>query len=427
MVRPSASGLMGGFMNLRDMLLLGGALVTLGACSKPVSNETKTADATQSACGIKAVRTEALDAPEKHAWDLFLILNHPAQDIKKARGEPDCTKKLGASATTSVWETWRLARTEVFLADGSEPPAWEDTSIPGALFGKTPDTTPSPHAPPGSANKMAPPSLKSGPKPQFDPAPNQGVFAGDGGIGETHMNRATYDFIKANCLWSYDGLSRYSKAVRDGKKPEISLPIDSQEVKAVWVKFTPEQLAKGVHKTYYTATVDGVTYGLTSFHLLTKETPNWFWATFHHKDTPANPDETPSRYPKPKEVAGTVWENYVLGGTQTDFVTATGKPTKLSDYYIEFGFTNSSCITCHAAAHGHPDPARGPNGKFARDDRGRIVAATEGPLQTEALGVPIPEAFERDGKPYFVQTDFLWSIPFRAREEQKPPPQRCLF
>ena len=418
-------------MTLRQLLLIGGALAAAAGCSKPVPSAPKAALAAADSCGVEVVRTDALDAPEKHAWDLFIALNHPAKDITKARGEPDCSKPLGAPGTTSVWETWRLARTEVFLADGSEPPAWEDTSIPGSLFGKTPDTTPSPHAPPGSPNKIEPASMKSGPKSAFDPAPNQGVFTDHGGIGETHMNRPTYDFIKTNCLWSYDGLSRYSKAVRDKKKPVIALPIDSQEVKAVWVKFTPEDVAKGRQKTYYTATVDGVTYGLTSFHLLTKDTPNWFWATFHHKETPTNPDEKPSTYPRPKEITGTVWENYVLGGTQTEFVTPHGSPTKLSDHYIENGFTNSSCITCHASAHGHPEPPRTADGKLERDDKGRIVAAGEGPQQRGGedadRGIPIAADFERNGKLYFVQTDFLWSIPFRAREELKPPPQRCMF
>jgi len=410
-------------MNRRMLVLSACAAVCLVGCGKPPARDqtAAAAAATESGgCGVTLVRTDAMDAPEKHAWNLFMVVNHPAQDIKKARGEADCSKALGAPGTTSVWETWRLARTEVFLSNGAEPPAWEDTSLESAVLGKTPDPIPSPHNPP-------PPPPAGAMGIELDVAPGQGVFAGRGGIGETHMNKATYQFVKANCLWSFDGLSRYSKAVVDGRKPPITLPPESQEVKAVWVKFTPADLQAGRARTYYTAVAAGATYGLVSFHILTKDVPNWFWATFHHKDNPKNLDETTSTYPTPAPVKGTVWDNYVLGGIQTDFTTPHGKPTKLSDHYIEFEFTNSSCITCHAAAHGHPEPARSANGKLARDPRGGILAAGEGPLQTEGLGVPDPAAFERNGAIYFVQTDFLWSIPFRAREEQAPPPARCNF
>jgi hypothetical protein len=83
---------------------------------------------------------------------------------------------------------------------------------------------------------------------------------------------------------------------------------------------------------------------------LTKDSPNWFWASFHHKDAPTNPFEVKDDYGMPSALKGTVWENYRLGGTQTDFVEPTGSPTRLSDHYVEFGFQRSSCITCHANA-----------------------------------------------------------------------------
>ncbi|RWE95147.1 MULTISPECIES: hypothetical protein [Mesorhizobium] len=35
--------------------------------------------------------------------------------------------------------------------------------------------------------------------------------------------------------------------------------------------------------------------------------------------------------------------------------------------------------------------------------------------------------FEKDSKPFYVQTDFLWSIPFRAKPETAAPPARCQF
>ena len=76
---------------------------------------------------------------------------------------------------------------------------------------------------------------------------------------------------------------------------------------------------------------------------------------------------------------------------------------------------------------GHPEPKRGADGKLLRDSKGRIMASLEGPLQTTDVGIPDPDAFKKDGKLYFIQTDFLWSIPFRAKEEQKPPGAHCRF
>jgi hypothetical protein len=132
--------------------------------------------------------------------------------------------------------------------------------------------------------------------------------------------------------------------------------------------------------------------------------------TFHHKSTPKNEFETPDTYGQPKDVQGTIWENYVLGGTQIDFVTPTGEPTILSDHFIEFDLQRSSCITCHAMATTTTD----------RNDRNR-------PTQTLDLGVPDPARFKKDGKLFYVQTDFLWSMPFRAQSEKKSPPARCIW
>lgn len=369
------------------------------SCGIQVSrSETKISDY----CQTRIVREDALDNPSRHAWNLFLNLMHPARDIKEARGELDCTKPIGAPGTTSVWETWRLARTEVFLDDGREPPPWEDTRIK-TEFGSTPIEEQS------VAHQVLPRA-----RILFDGERDQSVFVNRGGIGETHMNKVTYEFIKANCLYSLDGLKRYAKAYLDGKKPELRFPVDSIEVKAVWLEFSADALKNNTHKKYYNIVSNNKTYGLTSFHVLTKDVPNWYWATFHHVAAPPNQFEKTDTYGRPKELDGTVWENYVLGGTQTDFTNSMGSPSILSDHYIEFGFQRSSCITCHAMAHGSPD---GVNGQDFDDANGAI--------QTTDVGLPKEEKFNRNGKRFYMQTDFLWSIPFRARAEKSPPADQC--
>src|SRR5262245_2043349 len=135
-------------------------------------------------CRAMQQRVDALDFPSRHAWNLFMVLNHPAADKTIARGSPDCTKPFGAPGTTSVWETWRLARTEVFLRDGSEPPQWSDLSLPTGTggVGQTPEETfHVARNEPQVAGDSARPSI------QIDTGPNQGVFTDRGGIGETHI------------------------------------------------------------------------------------------------------------------------------------------------------------------------------------------------------------------------------------------------
>ena len=345
---------------------------------------------------------DALNFPSRHAWNVFTYLNHPVSKSEYSRGEPDCEVAFGSPGHTSLWETWRLAPTEVFLEDGSEPPEWADRTLPSGQLGSTPDDAVSFH---GSANLD-----------QSAFQDEEGVFRGRGGIGESRMNRSTFEFIKDNCLWSSDGLQRYNQAFLEGKKPLIKFPRDSIEVKAVWLEFSQEALDKNEHKTYYTAEHDDKIFGLTSFHILTKDVPNWFWATFHHKEAPENEFELKDTYGPPSQIKGTVWENYVLGGTQTDFVDEIGRPSILSDHYIEFGFQRSSCITCHSQASGSPD--------CLKNDPGQSCPS---PAQTVNVGVPDPNPFLRDDELYFIPTDFLWSIPFRVRPEKNAPPKRCIW
>jgi len=343
-------------------------------------------------------RDDALDMPSRHAWNLFLLVNHPAADPKSGRGVPDLSKRIGAPGTTVLWETWRLSETEVFLPKGIQPPDWNDLTLPGGpVTGKVPELPK--HLllaklairPQGFNND------RSRVGPLFDP--NEGVFKGQGGFGESRMNRATYEFVKLNKLYSVEGQRKYAQDVVVGNKSALSFPVDSMEVKAAWIEFNQQDLAAGKASRYYLAEYDGKKYGLTSLHIITKDIPNWFWCTFHHVDSPNTGIETPDTYGRPKALTGTVWENYKLGGTQTDFVTSVGQPTLLSDPYIEAGFERSSCISCHA--------------------RATVSADSNPPLGSRAVvGVPDPGDYVKNGKTVLMQTDFLFSLPFRAKSEK---------
>jgi hypothetical protein len=397
-----------------------------------------TQGAPQNSCRTIPVRGNASDWPSKHAWDIFISLNHPALSKTVARGVPDCTKPFGAPGTTAVWETWRNARTEVYLSNGAEPPLWDDTTLPDEKPGQVPPL----------------PQQEHGPGPLFSPV--DGIFHGAGGFGETRLNRSTYEFVRSQCLFSIEGQQRYAAAVQAGKKPPIQFPSDSIEAKAAWLDFDDKDNPVPVEKrgTYYTAEFQGKKFGLVALHILTKDLSNWFWATFHHKDAPADAFGNPDTYGPPKDVAGTVWENYRLGGTQVEFTLPTGEPTIMSDHYIEFGFVRSSCMTCHATAAISreivtPPPPGRPFTSMPRAQQ-KAVCAISPDLKGDDLeqckaalgedaykpgtgtllverGVPDSRWFQRNGDSFYLQTDFVWSIPFRGRSETVPPPNRCIW
>ncbi|QND61616.1 hypothetical protein [Mesorhizobium huakuii] len=395
-------------------------------------------------CQTTPIRGDAFDRPSKHAWDLFVSLNHPAIDRKIARGTPDCFKPFGAPGATSVWETWRNAQSEVYTKNGAEPPFWNDvTTLKDEAPGKVP----------------LPKSGKSGgPGPFF--SPSDGIFHNAGGFGETRMNRATYEFIRDECLFSVEGQQRYAKAVDEGKKPPIQFPADSIEVKAAWIDFDDPQgdksappIPEAQRGTYYTAEFEGKVYGLIALHIITKDIANWFWASFHHKDQPDDGIKftSPDDYGVPRIAQGTVWENYRLGGTQVDFTLPTGSATILGDHNIEYKFVRSSCIACHATAAISREIWTSETGRkfvsmpsaqqkavcsISPEDGGGVEVCKE-VIGKEAFrpdtdklvlerGIPDPTWFQRDGEPFFHQTDFVWSIPFRGRSESAPPPDRCI-
>jgi hypothetical protein len=406
--------------------------------------------AADSGCSPLSVRSDAMDNPSKHAWDLFLTLNQPAKPKNIARGEPDCSKRVGAPGTTAVWETWRNAGSEVYLPNGAEPPEWPDTSLPDLKPGSVPQTKDDSGKLVAALHELGRRRVslgdeldrRGGMQIKFS---QDGVFDNQGGFGETRLNKATYNFVRDQCLFSKEGQQRYAQAVIAGKKPRISFPVDSIEAKAAWLDFQKENIPADKWSTYYTAQLDGKTYGLTALHILTKDLPNWFWATFHHKDEPPNEFEGGDTHGLPPVLKGTVWENYRLGGTQIDFVTADGNATRLSDHYVEFNFQRSSCMTCHAtatisatssmpAAQFHALCAMTPSlPDFGLDvpqckkiiGEAAFVPGTSGLLMER--GVPDRHWYEKDGKPYYLQTDFVYSIPFRGQIEAAAPPPRCVW
>jgi hypothetical protein len=124
------------------------------------------------------------------------------------------------------------------------------------------------------------------------------------------------------------------------------------------------------------------------------------------------------------DVADAAWRSYRLKGTQVDFVTSTGVPTRLGNSVTEAGFVNSaSCITCHsrAAVNGQGVPA------FAIF----TDQMSDAGLGQSVNGAPNPAWFSvnaffgRNGQQesprvLAVQTDFVWGFRFACPMEPKP-------
>jgi hypothetical protein len=258
-----------------------------------------------------------------------------------------------------------------------------------------------------------------------------------GGSQETRRNKATFDFIFCNNLHTRAGL----RAAFAAGKP-ISFPIDSIEVKADW-----EAAGNRSSSDFYINTAsDNKRYALVSLHIISKLVPNWTWATFEHKDNRGRCDfigcndhfgalvqEVPSHNspggtynPCTKTAAvkklfadaglPALWENYCLKGSQVDFVTASGIPTRLGNTVPEDGFVKtSSCMTCHsrAAVDSQAKPTSIAGFLFpplCPDSQSQVCSPN---------GAPIPAWFwNNPGQPnqsmLALQTDFIWSIPREA-------------
>jgi hypothetical protein len=389
------------------------------------------ASAAQAQSNQPADPAPAMNNPDKVSWELFVQVNRPA-------------------ATTGnnnvVFETWAsdedtFQQNPVFPG-ASAPPT---CAPPAVVAGGTP-AAPSPAgalAAPGTVTAGA--SLKILKIPaleRFAPRrPGLQPHVVIGGSEEVRRNKATFDFIYCNKLYTQAGLRTAFAAGMP-----ISFPADSIEVKANWV---PAESVAPLQYHINTAS-DGKRYALVSMHIISKLVPNWTWATFEHRNNRGRcdfigcrdnfgatvpvvlPQASPNgQYPPCDKTAAVkkmiaaagmppLWENYCLKGSQVDFVTATGVPTLLGNSVTENGFVNtSSCMTCHARASVTSTGADAQGAGFL-DPTANPAVCPSGPQQScSPNGAPNPNWFwNNPGRPNqsltTLQTDFLWAIPLSA-------------
>jgi hypothetical protein len=387
----------------------------------------------------------AINNPDKFAWDHFIEINRPA--LEGRRGEADPTKTVG-DAGLRVWQTWKISSengSEVFLPKGQRPKPWDEPqaksfdgkprmflSLPKMLT-ITSDVT-------GGEASVAAALLKAAPTLS-------------NGNQEARINQAGFEVIVREGLYSLDGQEKFRASGRT-----IDFPKETINVKATWREFTPEEIRNRAPSRYYTAEDGGRVWGLTGFHITTKDLINWFWATFEHVDNPTpeildRDRYTKLRYPRdanvspsdhrlrdvPDPLKNTVFQYYVLRGTQTNFVDVSGNPTVLANTQLEGGMqTRSSCISCHARAtigdrlSLPPGTYLYPDGKISNDGSNRLTVNPglviwqqdpqdpKSPLSAlviGAMGSPRPEWFiDSAGRSRYTQMDFLWGFIHAQRQ-----------
>jgi hypothetical protein len=92
---------------------------------------------------------------------------------------------------------------------------------------------------------------------------------------ETRTNRPGFNFILANQLYNRQGQFKFAS-----EHPNFDFPSATKEIKAAWIELSGNEDAS----KYYSVTSNGKTYGLVALHVITKDTPFWFWSSFVHKD-----------------------------------------------------------------------------------------------------------------------------------------------
>ena len=327
-----------------------------------------------------AERHLAINNPDKFAWLLFERINKPIPGDAKGR---------------VLWESWALAD-DVF-EDPDNEPAWK--GVEASRSTSDFDTEPLQRRIFRSELLRKSPELRS----QFS-EPHAMT-----GANETRLNRAAFDFVVSNELFNIEGQEKFFD-----DEEQIEFPLDAKEIKAQWRKIDAADAEK-----FHTATTENPDgseqlWGLTSLHITTKDLPNWFWCTFEHKDNPGREAVIPDRDENglPPSLNGTKWANYVLRGSQVDFVTPIGQTTLLASSQIEAGFQDSSsCITCHARATIGAKQL----GATPPSNRLSVFEGSRG-----SVGVPDPDWFvDTNTSPptrRFTQMDFVWSL-FRAKRK----------
>jgi cytochrome c peroxidase len=352
--------------------------------------------------GYSPATASAPPASDERAWRAFFAVNRPA-DIHKHGAD---RAAMSADDAPATWETWKNVK-DIFLLGGKDPGPWARSSkargshpIPATSVPATPIPASARFETGSFAAAVPTKHIVNGAMVAFDP------IATATHLNETRLNRAAFEYLRANELYNLDGqIARFHSGVAP------SFPAQSVEVKAQWRPI--DESERSQFHTTVAVLEDGTRrlYGLTALHIASKDTGTWFWATFEHVDRESN--NAPNHAaPANMGFEGTVWENYRLRGTMTRPVDGDGRPLLLANSHLEAGVEHSaSCVTCHARASiGVID------GKVSRLTVLNSGAEPLGGDSTRGyVGMPDDAwFFARDGKSQarrlYLPLDFVWSL-----------------
>jgi hypothetical protein len=364
-------------------------------------------------------RTAAEQSSDEYAWRLFVALNWPADPSSRVA---DPAVKLGADRPV-VWETWSSTGV-VYLEGGADPGPWMRGARGEVAAERRFETN-------GFQETQNVRHIVRGRM-----APLDDPLLAARRLTEIRLNRTTFEYIRARQLYSREGQAR---AYADSRP--VSFPYGAKEVKAKWRPIDASQRSR-YHTTRVTF-ADGTQrlYGLTGLHIVSKDLPHWFWATFEHVDNPTLEDnegwqlpsrdrfscqnEAPdcNRAPTTIGLDGTVWKYYRLRGTMTRFTDAEHTPQLLANSELEAGLQKTaSCMTCHSRssiAVTAGNLSRLPIFDSVQGDEPLSVAGRRG-----VVGLPLPEWYRgatwRADQPSLYKTlDFVWSL---ANAKPRPGP-----
>ena len=346
------------------------------------------------------------------------------------------------------------------LPGGPKQPTGHVGGAPGATLAAAPAAGAQPPIPSPTPPGKAAGGCNAGANPQtYEPACDPQTQE------EVRRNVPAYNYIVNNQLNSRSGLIKAFNA-----NFNVDFPVDSVEVKTNWLPVTLlATYYPGIPKDHFYIATDMVPvpnnpsqvikqeYALIAMHVISKQVPNWTWATFEHHanrgrcDFLGCADKFGAQVPYVAPVdnqgqnQGTVYAactptaalkamfsaagvnavfgNYCLKGSQTDFTTPDGLAVRVGNSVTENGFVpQASCMTCHGEAN---ITAQGK----ATTSFGFVGGSGQvGPLNPAFYwsgGGGQPPYY--NGQPGLtrtaIQADFVWSIPFCAYDDVTNPSQ----
>ena len=391
----------------------------------------------------------ALTNPDEFNWSLLVAVSKKAPPNLQFPAGPNTTNN-------AVWETWADDQfTFPRQPDPANPPKWQDRNKP---------LTPQP---------ITQLQLRLRVLRQEHAGLQPEAIIPSGGGEVVFRNQSSFDFIIKHNLFYQEGLAAaFKQGVNSSGFPSgVALQFDpaAVELKAVYRPLGGALTKENCHWNY---AADGKAYGLVALHIMSKQIPNWTWATWEWSgNTPDQPNGNPGRsdwygsrdsfgaiykdasgmpthfqapvvdaaggpsgkpYPSGSVTAELIkmfkdtgfsdewqqeWSNYRLKGSQIDFTDSTGAAVLVGNSVTENGFVQtSSCMTCHGNtaidSTGAPNPSIG----FTLDGQSR-----NGPLDPgwfyDLNNFDSAQQFGRY-KVIYYPVDFVWAI-FRAQPKKQ--------